>query len=51
MLSELRATPETSNGPSPLHLQTVNAILIVIMVPIVDAVVYPLIAKCGLNFT
>ncbi|XP_027709914.1 solute carrier family 15 member 1 isoform X2 [Vombatus ursinus] len=35
----------------PDQMQTVNAILIVIMVPIVDAVVYPLIAKCGLNFT
>uniref|UniRef100_A0A8C5Y0B3 Solute carrier family 15 member 1 n=1 Tax=Microcebus murinus TaxID=30608 RepID=A0A8C5Y0B3_MICMU len=35
----------------PLCLQTVNAILIVIMVPIFDAVLYPLIAKCGLNFT
>uniref|UniRef100_A0A8C0E3G7 Solute carrier family 15 member 1 n=1 Tax=Balaenoptera musculus TaxID=9771 RepID=A0A8C0E3G7_BALMU len=30
---------------------TVNAILIVILVPIMDAVVYPLIAKCGFNFT
>uniref|UniRef100_A0A8C6QL36 Solute carrier family 15 member 1 n=1 Tax=Nannospalax galili TaxID=1026970 RepID=A0A8C6QL36_NANGA len=39
------------NDLSPLPLQTVNAILIVIMVPIVDAVVYPLIAKCGFNFT
>ncbi|XP_052506004.1 solute carrier family 15 member 1 [Budorcas taxicolor] len=35
----------------PDQMQTVNAILIVIMVPIMDAVVYPLIAKCGLNFT
>ncbi|XP_019490083.1 PREDICTED: solute carrier family 15 member 1 [Hipposideros armiger] len=35
----------------PDQMQTVNAILIIIMVPIVDAVVYPLIAKCGLNFT
>lgn len=35
----------------PDQMQTVNAILIVVMVPIVDAVVYPLIAKCGLNFT
>ncbi|XP_036749676.1 solute carrier family 15 member 1 isoform X3 [Manis pentadactyla] len=35
----------------PDQMQTVNAILIVIMVPIVDAVVYPLIAKCGFNFT
>uniref|UniRef100_A0A8C5P3G9 Solute carrier family 15 member 1 n=1 Tax=Jaculus jaculus TaxID=51337 RepID=A0A8C5P3G9_JACJA len=30
----------------PDQMQTVNAILIVVMVPIVDAVVYPLIAKC-----
>ncbi|OBS59812.1 hypothetical protein A6R68_09061, partial [Neotoma lepida] len=35
----------------PDQMQTVNAILIVIMVPIMDAAVYPLIAKCGLNFT
>nr|XP_020819722.1 solute carrier family 15 member 1 isoform X2 [Phascolarctos cinereus] len=35
----------------PDQMQTVNAILIVIMVPIVDAMVYPLIAKCGFNFT
>ncbi|XP_068920258.1 solute carrier family 15 member 1 [Petaurus breviceps papuanus] len=35
----------------PDQMQTVNAILIVIMVPVVDVVIYPLIAKCGLNFT
>uniref|UniRef100_A0A8C0LBZ1 Solute carrier family 15 member 1 n=1 Tax=Canis lupus dingo TaxID=286419 RepID=A0A8C0LBZ1_CANLU len=35
----------------PDQMQTVNAILIVVMVPIMDAVVYPLIAKCGFNFT
>ncbi|XP_012878417.1 PREDICTED: solute carrier family 15 member 1 [Dipodomys ordii] len=35
----------------PDQMQTVNAILIVIMVPIMDALVYPLIAKCGFNFT
>uniref|UniRef100_A0A2K6SDA1 Solute carrier family 15 member 1 n=3 Tax=Saimiri boliviensis TaxID=27679 RepID=A0A2K6SDA1_SAIBB len=35
----------------PDQMQTVNAILIVIMVPIFDAVLYPLIAKCGFNFT
>uniref|UniRef100_A0A8C1RRZ9 Solute carrier family 15 member 1 n=1 Tax=Cyprinus carpio TaxID=7962 RepID=A0A8C1RRZ9_CYPCA len=29
----------------------VNPILIVIMVPIMDSAVYPLIKKCGLNFT
>uniref|UniRef100_A0A8C0EAW2 Solute carrier family 15 member 1 n=1 Tax=Bubo bubo TaxID=30461 RepID=A0A8C0EAW2_BUBBB len=30
---------------------TVNPILIIIMVPVVDAVVYPLIKKCKINFT
>nr|XP_008105147.1 PREDICTED: solute carrier family 15 member 1 isoform X2 [Anolis carolinensis] len=35
----------------PDQMQTVNPILIVIMVPIVDAVVYPLIQKCHINFT
>ncbi|XP_051705839.2 solute carrier family 15 member 1 isoform X2 [Oryctolagus cuniculus] len=35
----------------PDQMQTVNTILIIILVPIMDAVVYPLIAKCGLNFT
>ncbi|XP_063160463.1 solute carrier family 15 member 1 [Candoia aspera] len=35
----------------PDQMQTVNPILIVIMVPIVDAVVYPLIKKCHINFT
>ncbi|KAM9192483.1 solute carrier family 15 member 1 [Dugong dugon] len=35
----------------PDQMQTVNAILIVVMVPTVDAVVYPLIAKGGFNFT
>ncbi|KAK2118858.1 hypothetical protein P7K49_000244 [Saguinus oedipus] len=35
----------------PDQMQTVNAILIVIMVPIFDALLYPLIAKCGFNFT
>ncbi|NXW15233.1 S15A1 protein, partial [Circaetus pectoralis] len=38
--------------PSYIHLQqTVNPILIIIMVPIVDALVYPLIKKCKINFT
>ena len=32
-------------------LQTVNPILILVMVPVVESVIYPLIAKCGLNFT
>ncbi|NWX43396.1 S15A1 protein, partial [Steatornis caripensis] len=35
----------------PDQMQTVNPILIVIMVPVVDAVVYPLIKKCKINFT
>nr|XP_009942980.1 PREDICTED: solute carrier family 15 member 1 [Opisthocomus hoazin] len=30
---------------------TVNPILIIIMVPVVDAVIYPLIKKCKINFT
>ncbi|KAM4859937.1 solute carrier family 15 member 1 [Thomomys bottae] len=51
----LQATTMTGRFGSieiqPDQMQTVNAILIVIMVPIVDAVVYPLIAKCGFNFT
>lgn len=32
-------------------VQIVNPILIVIMVPIMDNIVYPLIKKCHLNFT
>uniref|UniRef100_M3YJ40 Solute carrier family 15 member 1 n=1 Tax=Mustela putorius furo TaxID=9669 RepID=M3YJ40_MUSPF len=50
---KLKSQMTTANGsfPPPRPPQTVNAILIVIMVPIMDAVVYPLIAKCGLNFT
>ncbi|XP_054829564.1 solute carrier family 15 member 1 [Eublepharis macularius] len=35
----------------PDQMQTVNPILIVIMVPVVDMVVYPLIKKCRINFT
>ncbi|KAJ8252908.1 hypothetical protein GJAV_G00206890 [Gymnothorax javanicus] len=35
----------------PDQMQTVNPILILVLVPIVDSVVYPLIKKCGLNFT
>ncbi|KAM7177962.1 solute carrier family 15 member 1 isoform 1-T1 [Macrochelys suwanniensis] len=35
----------------PDQMQTVNPILIVVMVPIVDTVVYPLIKKCHINFT
>ncbi|XP_015665621.1 solute carrier family 15 member 1 [Protobothrops mucrosquamatus] len=51
----LQATTMDGNFGSiqiqPDQMQTVNPILIVIMVPIVDAVVYPLIKKCNLNFT
>ncbi|XP_040440361.1 solute carrier family 15 member 1 [Falco naumanni] len=35
----------------PDQMQTVNPILIIVMVPVVDAVVYPLIKKCKINFT
>ncbi|NXV06195.1 S15A1 protein, partial [Cettia cetti] len=35
----------------PDQMQIVNPILIVIMVPIVDSLVFPLIKKCKLNFT
>ncbi|XP_032362333.1 solute carrier family 15 member 1b [Etheostoma spectabile] len=35
----------------PDQMQTVNPILILVLVPIVDSVIYPLIAKCKLNFT
>ncbi|XP_061664621.1 solute carrier family 15 member 1b [Syngnathoides biaculeatus] len=35
----------------PDQMQTVNPILILILVPVVDSVVYPLISKCKLNFT
>uniref|UniRef100_A0A8C2UD45 Solute carrier family 15 member 1 n=1 Tax=Coturnix japonica TaxID=93934 RepID=A0A8C2UD45_COTJA len=35
----------------PDQMQTVNPILIIIMVPVVDAVIYPLIQKCKINFT
>ncbi|KFU96134.1 Solute carrier family 15 member 1, partial [Chaetura pelagica] len=35
----------------PDQMQTVNPILIIIMVPVVDAVIYPLIRKCRINFT
>ncbi|NXL82477.1 S15A1 protein, partial [Leptocoma aspasia] len=35
----------------PDQMQIVNPILIVIMVPIADSLVYPLIKKCKLNFT
>uniref|UniRef100_A0A667XDZ2 Solute carrier family 15 member 1 n=1 Tax=Myripristis murdjan TaxID=586833 RepID=A0A667XDZ2_9TELE len=32
-------------------VSTVNPILILVMVPVVDSVIYPLIAKCKINFT
>ncbi|XP_038157891.1 solute carrier family 15 member 1b [Cyprinodon tularosa] len=35
----------------PDQMQTVNPILILIMVPVVDIILYPLISKCKLNFT
>ncbi|NXX47946.1 S15A1 protein, partial [Tricholaema leucomelas] len=35
----------------PDQMQTVNAILIIIMVPVMDTVIYPLIRKCKINFT
>nr|QFR36152.1 peptide transporter [Lateolabrax japonicus] len=35
----------------PDQMQTVNPILILVLVPIMDSVIYPLISKCKLNFT
>uniref|UniRef100_A0A6Q2Y893 Solute carrier family 15 member 1a n=1 Tax=Esox lucius TaxID=8010 RepID=A0A6Q2Y893_ESOLU len=35
----------------PDQMQTVNPIFILTLVPIMDKIVYPLIKKCGLNFT
>ncbi|MBN3316088.1 S15A1 protein, partial [Atractosteus spatula] len=35
----------------PDQMQTVNPILILVMVPVVDGIVYPLVKKCHLNFT
>ncbi|XP_020500572.2 solute carrier family 15 member 1b isoform X2 [Labrus bergylta] len=35
----------------PDQMQTVNPILILALVPIMDSVIYPLISKCKLNFT
>ncbi|CAL8322032.1 unnamed protein product [Merluccius merluccius] len=35
----------------PDQMQTVNPILILTLVPIMDSVIYPLIRKCGLNFS
>ncbi|NXG56997.1 S15A1 protein, partial [Hemiprocne comata] len=51
----LQATTMDGNFGSiqiqPDQMQTVNPILIIIMVPVVDAAVYPLIRKCRINFT
>ncbi|KAK1167850.1 solute carrier family 15 member 1-like [Acipenser oxyrinchus oxyrinchus] len=47
-------TMDGNFGPvriQPDQMQTVNPILIIILVPIVNGVVYPLIKKCKLNFT
>ncbi|XP_077436476.1 solute carrier family 15 member 1 [Vanacampus margaritifer] len=35
----------------PDQMQTVNPVLILTLVPLMDSVIYPLIKKCGLNFT
>ncbi|KAG7467600.1 solute carrier family 15 member 1-like [Solea senegalensis] len=35
----------------PDQMQTLNPILILTLVPIMDSLIYPLIKKCGLNFT
>ncbi|XP_061760728.1 solute carrier family 15 member 1b [Nerophis ophidion] len=35
----------------PDQMQTVNPILILILVPVMDSMIYPLISKCKLNFT
>ncbi|XP_027492408.1 solute carrier family 15 member 1 [Corapipo altera] len=35
----------------PDQMQIVNPILIIIMVPVVDSLIYPLIKKCKINFT
>ncbi|XP_068602845.1 solute carrier family 15 member 1 [Brachionichthys hirsutus] len=35
----------------PDQMQMVNPILILTLVPIMDSLIYPLIEKCGLNFT
>ncbi|PWA31398.1 hypothetical protein CCH79_00002803, partial [Gambusia affinis] len=35
----------------PDQMQTINPILILTLVPIMDSLVFPLIKKCGLNFT
>uniref|UniRef100_A0A4W5P4Q5 Solute carrier family 15 member 1 n=1 Tax=Hucho hucho TaxID=62062 RepID=A0A4W5P4Q5_9TELE len=47
----LQATTMDGNFVRTLSFLTVNPILILTLVPIMDSVVYPLIKKCGLNFT
>ncbi|XP_017278105.1 solute carrier family 15 member 1 [Kryptolebias marmoratus] len=51
----LQATTMDGNFGSvviqPDQMQTFNPILILTLVPIMDSVIYPLIKKCGLNFT
>lgn len=37
-----------SSSPPP---QVVNPVLILILVPVVDTIIYPLIKKCNLNFS
>uniref|UniRef100_A0A3B3VZ38 Solute carrier family 15 member 1 n=1 Tax=Poecilia latipinna TaxID=48699 RepID=A0A3B3VZ38_9TELE len=51
----LQATTMDGNFGSiviqPDQMQTINPILILTLVPIMESLVYPLIKKCGLNFT
>uniref|UniRef100_A0A3P9NI35 Solute carrier family 15 member 1 n=1 Tax=Poecilia reticulata TaxID=8081 RepID=A0A3P9NI35_POERE len=51
----LQATTMDGNFGSiviqPDQMQTINPILILTLVPIMDSLVFPLIKKCGLNFT
>ncbi|KAK2839832.1 hypothetical protein Q5P01_013572 [Channa striata] len=51
----LQATTMDGNFGSlviqPDQMQTINPIFILTLVPIMDSLIYPLIGKCGLNFT
>uniref|UniRef100_A0A3B5MN28 Solute carrier family 15 member 1a n=1 Tax=Xiphophorus couchianus TaxID=32473 RepID=A0A3B5MN28_9TELE len=51
----LQATTMDGNFVSlvnePDQMQTINPILILTLVPVMDSLVFPLIKKCGLNFT
>ncbi|MEQ2203820.1 hypothetical protein XENOCAPTIV_004053, partial [Xenoophorus captivus] len=41
-------------GPIVIHpeqMQMINPILILTLVPVMDSLIYPLIKKCGVNFT